>query len=76
MIVEQVEKSKQDDCLSEISNILGDLKDMAIDMGTEIERSVLSIFWLEFIIYSLSQCITGSSHTYCVINEYSKVILC
>lgn len=54
MIVEQVEKSKQDDCLSEISNILGDLKDMAIDMGTEIERSVLSIFWMEFIIYSLS----------------------
>ncbi|XP_030474181.1 SNAP25 homologous protein SNAP33 [Syzygium oleosum] len=34
----EVEKSKQDDSLSEISNILGDLKDMAIDMGTEIER--------------------------------------
>ncbi|KAL3748560.1 hypothetical protein ACJRO7_009749 [Eucalyptus globulus] len=35
----EVEKSKQDDALSEISNILGELKGMAIDMGTEIERS-------------------------------------
>ncbi|KAH6781653.1 soluble N-ethylmaleimide-sensitive factor adaptor protein 33 [Perilla frutescens var. hirtella] len=34
----EVEKMKQDDALSNISNILGDLKDMAIDMGSEIER--------------------------------------
>lgn len=34
----QVEKVKQDDALSELSNILGDLKDMAIDMGSEIDR--------------------------------------
>ncbi|KAF8037436.1 hypothetical protein BT93_B0359 [Corymbia citriodora subsp. variegata] len=34
----ELEKSNQDDALSEISNILGDLKDMAIDMGTEIAR--------------------------------------
>ncbi|XP_030531609.1 SNAP25 homologous protein SNAP33-like isoform X2 [Rhodamnia argentea] len=34
----EVEKSKQDDALSEISNILGDMKDMAVDMGTEIQR--------------------------------------
>lgn len=35
----QVEKAKQDDGLSDISNILGDLKDMALDMGSEIDRS-------------------------------------
>ncbi|KAI3412433.1 uncharacterized protein J3R85_017366 [Psidium guajava] len=34
----EVEKWKQDDALSEISNILGELKDMAVDMGTEIGR--------------------------------------
>jgi synaptosomal-associated protein 25 len=36
--VEQLEKSKQDDSLSDLSNILGELKNMAVDMGTEIDR--------------------------------------
>ncbi|XP_042501180.1 SNAP25 homologous protein SNAP33-like [Macadamia integrifolia] len=34
----EVEKAKQDDSLSDLSNILGDLKVMAVDMGSEIER--------------------------------------
>ncbi|KAL5544574.1 hypothetical protein UlMin_008358 [Ulmus minor] len=34
----EVENAKQDDALSDLSNILGELKDMAVDMGTEIER--------------------------------------
>ncbi|KAL2465097.1 SNAP25-like proteinous protein SNAP33 [Abeliophyllum distichum] len=34
----EVEKVKQDDALSDLSNILGELKDMAIEMGSEIER--------------------------------------
>ncbi|KAJ3673909.1 hypothetical protein LUZ60_005901 [Juncus effusus] len=34
----QVEKAKQDDTLSDLSNVLGELKDMALDMGTEIEK--------------------------------------
>ncbi|KAK3148003.1 hypothetical protein QOZ80_3BG0289410 [Eleusine coracana subsp. coracana] len=34
----QVEKAKQDDALSDLSNMLGQLKGMALDMGTEIER--------------------------------------
>lgn len=29
---------KQDDGLSELSDILGDLKNMAVDMGTELDR--------------------------------------
>ncbi|GAB4840096.1 SNAP25 ous protein [Ancistrocladus abbreviatus] len=33
----ELEKAKQDDALSEISNILGDLKGMAVDMGTELD---------------------------------------
>lgn len=38
----QVEKAKQDDALSDLSNILGDLKSMAADMGGELDRSVVS----------------------------------
>lgn len=29
---------KQDDALSDLSNILGDLKNMAADMGSELDR--------------------------------------
>ncbi|KAE9601926.1 hypothetical protein Lal_00041044 [Lupinus albus] len=34
----EVEKGKQDDALSDLSDILGELKEMAVDMGSEIER--------------------------------------
>ncbi|KAK8465852.1 hypothetical protein PHAVU_009G190830 [Phaseolus vulgaris] len=34
----EVEKGKQDDALSDISDLLGELKDMAIDMGSELGR--------------------------------------
>ncbi|KAF4368189.1 hypothetical protein CsatB_020039 [Cannabis sativa] len=34
----EVEKTKQDDALSDLSNILGDLKNMAVDMGSELNR--------------------------------------
>lgn len=34
----EIEKVKQDDCLSDLSNILDQLKDMAIDMGQEMGR--------------------------------------
>jgi synaptosomal-associated protein 25 len=37
-VLKQVEKSKQDDALSDISDLLGELKGMAINMGSEIER--------------------------------------
>lgn len=36
-----MEKEKQDDALSDLSNILGDLKGMAVDMGSELEKWVL-----------------------------------
>ncbi|KAK1267834.1 hypothetical protein QJS04_geneDACA005185 [Acorus gramineus] len=34
----QVEKDKQDDALSDLSNLVGELKSMAVDMGSEIGR--------------------------------------
>ncbi|KAK1296846.1 hypothetical protein QJS10_CPB15g01478 [Acorus calamus] len=34
----QVEKAKQDDAFLDLSNLLGELKSMAVDMGSEIER--------------------------------------
>ncbi|CAA6657418.1 unnamed protein product [Spirodela intermedia] len=34
----EVEKEKQEDALSDLSNMLGQLKEMALDMGTEVER--------------------------------------
>ncbi|KAK8508077.1 hypothetical protein V6N13_055531 [Hibiscus sabdariffa] len=34
----ELEKRKQDDALSDLSDILGDLKGMAVDMGTELDR--------------------------------------
>ncbi|KZV30006.1 synaptosomal associated protein [Dorcoceras hygrometricum] len=39
----EFEKAKQDDSLSDLSNILGELKDMAIDMGSEIDRQTKAI---------------------------------
>ncbi|KAF9588338.1 hypothetical protein IFM89_008768, partial [Coptis chinensis] len=37
----KVEKTKQDNGLNDLSDILGELKVMAVDMGSEIERCVL-----------------------------------
>ncbi|XP_073140344.1 SNAP25 homologous protein SNAP33-like [Henckelia pumila] len=39
----EFEKGKQDDSLSDLSNILGELKDMAVDMGSEIDRQTKAI---------------------------------
>lgn len=33
-----MEKAKQDDGLSDLSDVLGELKNMAVDMGSEIGR--------------------------------------
>lgn len=43
----EVEKSKQDDALSELSGILGELKNMATDMGSEIDRQNKSLDYLD-----------------------------
>lgn len=48
----QVENAKQDDAFSDLSNILGELKGMALDMGSEIDRFVFSLsFWVHVYVY-------------------------
>uniref|UniRef100_A0A0E0JZE4 t-SNARE coiled-coil homology domain-containing protein n=1 Tax=Oryza punctata TaxID=4537 RepID=A0A0E0JZE4_ORYPU len=39
----EIEKAKQDDGLSDLSNILTELKGMAVDMGTEIDRQTKAL---------------------------------
>ncbi|CAM0871980.1 unnamed protein product [Alopecurus aequalis] len=39
----EAEKTKQDDVFADLSNILGSMKDMALDMGTEIDRQNKSL---------------------------------
>ncbi|KAM7256068.1 hypothetical protein ACFE04_011809 [Oxalis oulophora] len=43
----EFEKAKQDDALTDISDILGELKEMAIDMGTEIENQTKGLDHLQ-----------------------------
>ena len=38
-----MEKAKRDDGLSDLSNILTELKGMAVDMGTEIDRQTKAL---------------------------------
>lgn len=45
----QYEKAKQDDALSDLSNILGDLKGMAVDMGSELDRSISFFYSLHIL---------------------------
>jgi hypothetical protein len=40
MLIQQMEKNTQDEALSDLSNVLGQLKGMTLEMGHEIERSV------------------------------------
>ncbi|CAI0431629.1 unnamed protein product [Linum tenue] len=39
----EMENAKQDDGLTDLSNLLGELKDMAVDMGTEIEKQTKAL---------------------------------
>lgn len=37
----QIEKAKQDDGLDDLSNLLSQMKGVAVDMGTELEKWAL-----------------------------------
>ncbi|CAN1137958.1 SNAP25 homologous protein SNAP33 [Linum perenne] len=39
----EIEKAKQDDAFSDLSDLLGELKDMAVDMGTEIDKQTKAL---------------------------------
>lgn len=50
---DQIEKGKQDDALSDLSSLLGELKGMAVDMGSEIERSVNGVIFECYALFCL-----------------------
>ncbi|KAF4403123.1 hypothetical protein G4B88_027894 [Cannabis sativa] len=57
----EVEKVKQDDALSDLSNLLGELKDMAVDMGSEIERHNKALEPLHDDVEELSYRVRGAT---------------
>ncbi|KAF3672586.1 SNAP25 -like proteinous protein SNAP33 [Capsicum annuum] len=57
----EVEIAKQDDALSDLSNLLGELKDMAIDMGSEIERQNKSLDHLQDDVDELNFRVKGAN---------------
>ncbi|KAJ0973842.1 hypothetical protein J5N97_015807 [Dioscorea zingiberensis] len=57
----EVEKAKQDDALSDLSNILGDLKGMAVDMGSELDRQNIALDHLHDDVDELNQRVKGAN---------------
>lgn len=57
----EVEKAKQDDGLSDLSNLLGELKDMAVDMGSEIDRHNKAIGHMDADVDELHYRVRGAS---------------
>ncbi|CAN8312178.1 unnamed protein product [Cochlearia groenlandica] len=58
--VEQ-EKTKQDDGLSDLSDILGDLKGMAVDMGSELDKQNKALDHLDGDIEELNSRVKGAN---------------
>ncbi|OAY80004.1 SNAPous protein SNAP33 [Ananas comosus] len=57
----EIEKAKQDDALSDLSNVLVELKGMAIDMGSEIERQTAALGNMEPEIDELNFRVRGAN---------------
>ncbi|XP_004299325.1 PREDICTED: SNAP25 homologous protein SNAP33-like [Fragaria vesca subsp. vesca] len=57
----EVEKTKQDDGLSDLSNLLGELKDMAVDMGSEIDRHNKAIGHMDADVDELHYRVRGAT---------------
>ncbi|KAF5182464.1 Snap25-like protein [Thalictrum thalictroides] len=57
----EIEKTKQDDGLDDLSNILGDLKGMAVDMGSEIERQNKALDHLHDDVEELNSRVKGAN---------------
>ncbi|XP_010258125.1 PREDICTED: SNAP25 homologous protein SNAP33-like [Nelumbo nucifera] len=57
----EVEKEKQDDALSDLSNILGELKEMAVDMGSEIERQSKALDYVHDDVDELNSRVRGAN---------------
>ncbi|XP_068654850.1 SNAP25 homologous protein SNAP33-like [Aristolochia californica] len=57
----QVEKAKQDDALLDLSNVLDQLKDMAVDMGTEIVRQNKALDYVHDDVEELNSRVKGAN---------------
>lgn len=57
----ELEKTKQDDALNDLSNILGDLKGMAVEMGSELERQNKAIDHLSVDVDELNSRVKGAN---------------
>jgi len=57
----EVEKAKQDDSLLDLSNVLDQLKEMAVDMGSEIERQNHALDPLGDDVTELSNRVKGTN---------------
>ncbi|XVE91589.1 hypothetical protein REPUB_Repub01dG0022900 [Reevesia pubescens] len=57
----EFEKLKQDDALLDLSNILGDLKGMAVDMGSELERQNKALDHLHDDVDELNSRVKGAN---------------
>ncbi|XP_042451755.1 putative SNAP25 homologous protein SNAP30 [Zingiber officinale] len=57
----QIEKSKQDDGLDDLSDVLGQLKGMAVDMGSEIERQNKALDGLQDDVDELNSRVKGAN---------------
>ncbi|KAK4490480.1 hypothetical protein RD792_001157 [Penstemon davidsonii] len=57
----EMEKAKQDDGLSDLSDILGDLKGMAIDMGSELNRQNQALDHLQDDVDELNSRVKGAN---------------
>ncbi|XP_073115898.1 SNAP25 homologous protein SNAP32-like isoform X2 [Elaeis guineensis] len=57
----EIEKAKQDDALSDLSNLLGELKDMAIDMGAEIDRQTRALNHMQDDVDELNFRVKGAN---------------
>eukprot|EP00250_Pteridium_aquilinum_P035748 c9888_g1_i1 orf=232-1602(+) len=57
----EMEKTKQDDALSDLSNVLDQLKDMSMDMGSEIARQNVSLDHFQNDVVSLDERVKGAN---------------
>ncbi|XP_021299720.1 putative SNAP25 homologous protein SNAP30 [Herrania umbratica] len=57
----ELEKAKQDDALSDLSNILGDLKGMAAEMGSELDRQNKALDHLHDDVDELNSRVKGAN---------------
>ncbi|KAL0914291.1 hypothetical protein M5K25_014626 [Dendrobium thyrsiflorum] len=57
----EIEKMKQDDALSDLSSLLGELKAMAIDLGSEIQRQNKALDHMQDDVEELNMRVRGAN---------------